>query len=494
VNLAANITDVSPANGGTLNLTDATWLDRIGVIKIDTEEIHYFGRDATSVHTITRGYNSTTPAAHTTAALVYQQDDWRHIAQALPAFISADDPPTGGDLYLFDTTDLDPAGGLLRLHSEEIEYTSLTATHAVDVTRGANGTTAAGHPPHTPIWVRDDTLGPNRLPIVGSIEWRRWLRTTAAGMVITPEIFQIFGSVTESPLYPGDSDWQFDWLDGTPLVEVTGNQSPTWEPSNWYPRRLRHILMRCQKMTDDGRFKLNTLRAYRRQLDGAPNDETGAGVIVRDGLERVLPENAIAIEVGAFDGTTGDVTTAEASVSEVLNDLLTENFAVCRCERDGTVTVFRDPFHPLGQRVEVDAAFTADMFRSPMTTTYPSRLGADQIVVELYNARTGDVFEGRYPPQANALNVRRVTLRRAAASQESANNAAARIYLAQPEISRAFTFTTSGAAEWMTVGMRLLITDFSDEQRPEGVMVNSIVRSVTHEEAEEVSVQEWRAL
>jgi hypothetical protein len=132
--------------------------------------------------------------------------------------------------------------------------------------------------------------------------------------------------------------------------------------------------------------------------------------------------------------------------------------------------------------------------RSPMTTHYPSRVGADQIVVELYDARTGDVFEGRYPAGVNNLNVRRVTLRRAAGSQEAANNAAARLYHAQPEIAREFTFTTSGAAEWLTAGMRLLVTDYSDDARPGGVMVNTLVQAVAHEQSEEVTAQEWRAL
>jgi hypothetical protein len=494
VNLTGNITDVSPASGANLTVTDATWFDLTGVIKIDAEEIAYRGRDATTFYNITRAANGTVAAAHTMAALVYQVGEWVMINQALPQYISATDPATGGDLYLGVVSGLDAGGGTLLIHSEQIAYTTIDADSAVNITRGANNTTAANHVPRTPIYHQESDLGATRLPIVAQIEWRRWLRQTAAGLNIVPERFDLYGSTTATPLYPGDDNWEFDWLDGAPLKEITGNLATSGTIDIIPPMRLKHVLLYFRKMSDDGRAKLNTLRAWRKQLDDGANDETGAGVAVRDGLERVLTHEEIAIVAGAFDGTSGDITTAEASVSEVLADLLTENFCMLRCERDGSVTVFRDPLHPLGLRVEVDAAFTAAMMRSPMTTHYPSRVGADQIVVELYDARTGDVFEGRYPAGVNNLNVKRVTLRRAAGSQEAANNAAARLYFTQPEISREFTFTTSGAAEWLTAGMRLIVTDFSDDERPGGVAVNTLVQAVTHEQAEEVTVQEWRAL
>lgn len=78
VNLADNITDSSPANGEWLELTDANELDESGNILIDSEEFHFTQRDDTRVlldETGGRGANGTTPASHTTSALVYMVDD-----------------------------------------------------------------------------------------------------------------------------------------------------------------------------------------------------------------------------------------------------------------------------------------------------------------------------------------------------------------------------------------------------------------------------------
>lgn len=416
VYLASNITNVSPANGAALSLTDATWLDASGTVKLDSEKISYTARNATQLLNITRGAASTTPASHTTAALVYQVDA---------------------------------------------------------------------------------ILGDTRLPVAESLSIRRWLRMAPAGNPlrnIVPERFDLYGSTNATPLYPGEDDWRLDWIQ---LARVTGNGQIHYETGfSGGAQRLAHILIYCKKMTDNGRFKLNEVKLYRKQLDSAPNAETGAGIVVRDILEIVLAPAEIAIDAGAFVGTNGELTTAEASAGQVLQDILTENFCILRCNRDGTVEVFRDPFHPLGRRVESEGTFTGEYLRSPMSTDYPSRYGADQIIVEIINARTGDVYEGRYPPNANILNVERIVLRRNVASQEAANAAAAAIYLKNPEISRTFRFTTSGAAEWLTVGHRLLLVDYSDDERPIGRVMNTLVIGVEHNRdgAEEVTAREWRAV
>jgi hypothetical protein len=494
VNPASAMTNVSPASGANLVLTNASWLDQSGTAKIDAEEIQYRGRDATTLYNITRGANGTTAASHTTAALVYNVGEWIMISQALPQYVSATSPANGENLTLLDTSDLD-ASGTIRLHDEQINYASKSATQIVNITRAANGTLAAGHVLRTPIYRKDNaSLGATRLPLVDSVGWDRWLRKSPAGIPIVPERFVVYGSTEESPLYPGDPDWTVDW---TILDEVTGNTATSYRGDISPPRRLRHLLIRCSKMTDNGRFKINSFRAWRKQIDDAPNDEIGAGIVVRDMLERVLPREMITIDGTAFSGTISDMVTSESSVSEVLSDVLEETFTVCRCERDGTVTVFRDPFHPLGARVEVTAVIDPDMMRTGVRTNYPSRLGADQIIVELLNARTLEVYEGRFPPNANAMNIRRISLRRATASQAAADAAAARMYYVQEEISRTFSFVTAGIAEWMHVGQRLLVSDFSDDERPMGFLVNTIVKGVTHGGdggTEEVTVQELRSL
>lgn len=73
--LRSDMTATSPANGGSLNLSDAALVSRYpatGTVQIDDEQITYTGRSGTTLTGITRAANATTAVAHTAGAAVFE--------------------------------------------------------------------------------------------------------------------------------------------------------------------------------------------------------------------------------------------------------------------------------------------------------------------------------------------------------------------------------------------------------------------------------------
>src|SRR5690606_34869469 len=118
-----------------------------------------------TLYGITRGANGTSAAPHGSSALVYAVGTWDVIEQALPTYMTATSPATGGDLFLSDTSELD-AAGTIRIDNEIITYTGKTAATIENITRGAHGTTATTHTQRANIWRKDNaTLGATRQPL-----------------------------------------------------------------------------------------------------------------------------------------------------------------------------------------------------------------------------------------------------------------------------------------------------------------------------------------
>jgi hypothetical protein len=312
---------------------------------------------------------------------------------------------------------------------------------------------------------------------------------------IAPGTLEVWASQEATPLYPGAANFNLDWLTEGPLVRIFNSGSQNLRiplPANYL---VRHVMVRIKEMTDEGRAKVNEFIVWRRNLDGAPNDEEGAGQVVRDLLELLLEEDEISIEADAFLGTSLDLSIPESTLADVLATIGEECAAYFDYTKDGQIEVSRSPFHPLGTRPEIIAQLDAAMIRSPHEATRPSRLGLSQVIVESIGPN-GERVEGRYPPVPGLFgNVERVQARFLAGNSQAAAEYAEMLYKANPKISGTFNFQSSGPMEWLDAGHRVLMYDYSDAADPTGRLVNSIVQGVKHNDAngaETVELQEWR--
>jgi hypothetical protein len=520
--LAANITNASPATGGSLTFDSAAHLDFAGTIQIDDEQIHYFTRKGKVGGAIVRGANGTTPASHTTDALVYQVGEWFQVESGsdplrLPSAMSASIPGSTFALTLGDTSDL-PSTGRIRIDRELIDYTGKTATTVTGITRGAGGTAAADHAPGALIYRYDATLGAHRLPMVGAVAWKRQRRfflkqigNQLRSINIGPCNVEIWGSVDPEPNYVSDGDWRPYWIGASALHtwSVPPVQTPLHMRLSLMPRRLRHVMMRVRQMSDygesglSGRDKLNEFMIFPHQIsaedDPIGNDEPGIGAVIRDLFEEVFAPNDIIIQAGTFNGTSVNLPVAEGGLGRLWDELAQRYMAALWVSRDNKITIGRHPFHPLGPRPAVKAAFTPNHLR--MRVSRPkskrvSRFGLGQVIATLENEVSGQRYTGYYPPNPTPNGeIRRLSpIKGAFNSVDDAAYYAAMMYLSSPEISDTFTFSTAGPCEWLEAGHRILLWVYFDDAKPLGEYINCLVTSVEYlaEGYSTVTAQEWR--
>ncbi len=517
---ANDITDSDPPTGGNLLLDTAVHLDFAGTFQIDDEQFHYFGRKAAAAGNIVRGANGTTPASHSTAALVYQVGEWFDKGVTLSAAITPASPATGGALNVSSAANL-PSSGTIRAGTEHINYTGKTATTLTGITRGAGGTTAGSAATGTTVWLYDGTLGAHRLPMVGAIRWARQKRfyfrqvgNVLRTVNIAPCNVEIWASTDPSPDYPDSGgDWRLNWIGSNWLHtwQVPVLLTPTEHRMAIGPRRMRHVMMRVRQMSDygvdgySGRDKLNELQVFQYQIysgdNGIENGEAGAGAVIRDLLEesQLFAPNDITIQAGALAGTSPNLPLSDGNFGSYWSELAPRYMLTLSMSRDNRVLVARHPFHPLAPRPAVRATFTAQMVRGEVSrpsTTIASRFGLGQVIVNVENEITGARFEGRYPPAPSPNGeIRRVPpVRGAFMSIDEANAYAEMLYLTSPEISDVFAFDTVGPCEWLNAGDRILLWVYHDDAKPLGEYVNCIVTSVEYlsEGYARVTAQEWR--
>lgn len=413
-------------------------------------------------------------------------------------------PGAGAWLTLSDATPL-PASGAIVIGSERISYSERDDNEIKISARGAGGTTAAAHAIDAAVSLYDATLGAHRLYEVESVELRRQRVLDDNNLPVVPRVVEVWGTTMESPRFPGTASYPQDWMpapNGRAIaLHINESRALSFriplqsDPTRRTPR-LRHVMVRIREMSDGGRAKLNELYVWRRQPASltTTSDELGAGAIAYELLTEVLDPTEITIDETAFVGTVIDRTIAEGRLEEVLTDLLSEAMATIRYTLDGRVEIKRHPAHPLGPRPEIMATLDALSVRSPHEAERPSRLGLGQLIVEIVDARTDEHYIGRYPPQAAAGEVERRALRLGAGSDDGAAMIAQALYLDDERISARFHVVTSGPAEWLHAGDRVLFADYSDADSV-ARLYDCRVTEVTHggpEKVETVTLKEWR--
>lgn len=429
----------------------------------------------------------------TTADTVYLSVDLGEFSVNPASSMTAGSPATGASLTLTDATPLD-AAGTVQIDAEQITYTSRDDTTLYGITRGANGTTAASHTTGDLVYHVSALGEATRHYSVGAVEWRR-RRIIKNFLLVVPKQVQVWGSRLANPTLPGGASWELDWLYHVPLAGHFNGGAATIVQVPLGGVRLRHVMLRVVQMSDGGRAKIDDVYVWRGQLaSGAANDEEGAGAIARELLEEILDAAEITIEPSAFTGTRGDRSVSEATLGQLLQDLLVETMGALRYTLDGRVVLARHPAHPLGARPDVTATLTAAHQRSPQTATNPSRLGIGQVVATLRDHESGEQHVGRYPPVAGPGEIVRLEdLETAVTSPTAAAHVAQTIYLDHPETSRSFSGGTAGPAEWLHVGQRVYVADWSDAAHP-GRLYNCRITGVTHgpDGVEQWTAKEWR--
>lgn len=417
-------------------------------------------------------------------------NDGVYASVELPPFdcrLVANIGPTDTTFRVTSTRHLDRVG-VMRLDGEHIAYElgvagGLAVPGTVNVTqRGANGTTPASHTTAALIYQIDDELGATRLPKVDKIRWKRARRYFTSGTgtfgPVTPDVWEIWGSVAETPGYPGDTDWRTLWLTQMALhsVDSRAKVSPLDVTISMGSRRLARAMMRIRRMSDygvegqSGRGKLNELEVLAPAEVDIPNDEEGVGRVLRHLLESFPPltREMIALDPQAFTGTSGNLEISEGGLLPLVLNICERHGMVMDVGRDNRIRITRNPFHPRGPRPEITAAFTPEMIRGTVavpTTTYPSRLlsGVGQIIVTIDDRAAQEVYEGRYPPNAGPGRIERRTLEASAQGAQEATHYAAALFIGQPENSRRFRFTTVGPCEWAQALQRGVVFDYSDD-------------------------------
>jgi hypothetical protein len=495
--LTEDITASYPPTGmdSIITVDDAGNLDHIGIIQINTEQIFYrrFGNE---LKNIVRGFGGTTPADHTTAALIFQVGEWILTSDVLAVAMSPTAPPNGGTVIMGSTHQL-PASGVGRFDDEVISWTGKTTTTLTGITRGAGGTIPASHAIRWAIHSLDASLGAHRYPLVSRAVVRRTVRTyshNGATIKIAPINLEIWGSQEDTPQFQGDGAWRETWLTGYPLhtyVTTPKLASAEIHTSLGIPRRLAHLMVRIRLMSDydipgqSGRAKINEIEVYTHQVMAADapvrNDEPGIGAVLYELLTQV-PSAGVSIEQGAFTGTSGDEEIAEGGVGGIVADLLERFAGKVTYTFDNRKVVSRNPFHPNGTRPPIRATFTPDMIRGrvePMQVGRRSPLRVGQVIVTAIDSKTGELYEGRYPAYAGAGTVKTVPLEVAAGSTQLATQYAMALYLADPDTAQVFSFATVGPCEWLQEGDRIVVWDDHNGARQTGRYVNCSVESVT---------------
>ena len=189
----------------TVTVGSTTGFEDIGTITIDTENISYTAKTATTFTGCTRGADSTTAASHSDSITVTRSSKWYNITRTSGAYLATadenwtgtivggvlvmtnnyDDPQywaltdgkpissqkmqdlsnwpsltllNGGINDAVTTITVDstadfPSAGTMTIGSEKITYTGITSTTFTGCTRGAGGTTAATHSDNDPVTI-----------------------------------------------------------------------------------------------------------------------------------------------------------------------------------------------------------------------------------------------------------------------------------------------------------------------------------------------------
>lgn len=498
---AEAMTAISPANGESLLLDDATWLHDCGEVQIGGgggERVFYHWRDDTTLYDIVRGASGTTPAIHAIGASIAQINRHARLKVAITATV----PGPGQALQLdfgqylrqATTTDIQT----VTIENEDITYRFREHRFATVVARGANATTPASHPAGYLV-KQYDSRGAHRTPLLSKIQIRRapvqYYNRYDIWDYVAPSHWEWWQSIEEEPRYPEeDPDWENDWIGEQPRLTYHAHPVTTplvQELDMHYPENLAHVLINVRRMSDEGyagrtgRVKMNLVSVPRYHTAAVPSHpgNEGAGGPLLAMLARHIDINMVTIEPGTFANTSANISFPESTVGNILREYIKRYGIIVDEDRDGRLRIYKDPFYPGSPIPPVSFILTAGMRHDLYQTNYPSRLAVGQVQVKITNPETDTVYEGRYPPMQGYGGVESYDIISTVANASMAATIAQGLYRRHPSISRTFEFLTVGPAPWLRPYMRIVVEDISDGLRRRPVLVDCMITSVTHNDS-----------
>lgn len=400
---------------------------------------------------------------------------------AIESQLDQDTQPGDATLTLTDTTGwFNPNGGtaqgIIYNQGDIFSYSGRTATTLTGV-QGIEGAYYKGeavypYEPANPNGRLTQTGWPlsqisvSRLPSVSAIEKIR-----------------IYLSSADTPMTPDESTWavvKTDWEDsyfssdqagwrgrgGYPLVH-----SATWylESGSTPPRRARHILIIIDRMSDDGRAKINNVEALLSQsalnLSGVGNlDDTRAGELARYILVNYKGLHNNDISVNTPGGQLSTFAIAIAPYTTVLNDLARSTGALIRyglyqSPVDDTTMAINwesDPWWPdTDDFHEPLYTFTTASIRGKVETS-DRQVDFDSVAVNATDPDRTQIWRQVYPPASSGDIVRELS--DYVVADETTAWMLAQMAFRRESSTQTATLRVKGVGEWCMAGQWIALT------------------------------------
>lgn len=375
------------------------------------------------------------------------------------------------------------SAGYIKINAEILAYTERDSDNNElhNLSRGLFGTSAATHPEGSVIYAIESLMEENNATtsyLVSSVSWKRKPVEYLPGKLIVPDQFELYLSNFSDPIYPSDPDWdepkgQGGWQDYWERVQVVNAWRQTTWLSSFQPRRVRHVLMIINKMTDGQRVKLNQFSVWSDQVDvieippGADEESRDAidgaysGAIVLD-----LLTGDIGLDPALFtmedDGRPySDLRTTTSNVLAVIRDICRRTGCSVVFDLDEEVTHRYNPLYPLADLEDIDITWDRDNARK-VDLTRPFRHNVKQVVIRGVESNDQETFKAVFPLDPLTLGS---TIEIEDWILEDPNDASlmAEYVFRQRNAPLTAIVTPIGPAEWVRPGQRHVINWDMDE-------------------------------
>lgn len=395
-----------------------------------------------------------------------------------------------GDAPLTATLGL-TATGYVQINAEIIAYATRDDVddELVTLTRGQFGTTPATHPDASLVkqYNADDEQSYD-LHLVSGCSWKRKRVLDGSGDPIVPSKFEIYTTIYNSPVNPGDNSWnngpgKNGWEDYWNRMAVCrwGFNKTEWQ-GTWPDQRVRHILMVLTDMSDSGRAKINEFNVWAATMESL--DSSGEGAIDGSrtgGIVKHILVDHFGLDEDRFvmtdkGGQFESLSIARGRAGGTLNDVCRRTGGVVNYQLDGQVEHRYHPMYPIAHLPLVHICWDRDNARE-ITLANPFRHNVSQVVLRARNPVSDDLYEVRYPPDDLELGSEMIVDDMILGSQVEAE-AMAEFIFAESNGPYELDIVPVGPADFVRPGQRHTVSWVLDEEAVAFEDHNFIVVSV----------------
>jgi len=402
------------------------------------------------------------------------------------------------EALISDSTGLEEEDASVMIDAEVISYESIDHSSSpkklINLTRGEAGTTPATHPADTIVKPYEGGIAYN-CPEISTVSWEREAALADGGEPIAPKIWVWYVSSEDTVIYPDDPDWDADFPDYWDLYCMFGYgrvdpnnpdaREHTWE---FEPQRARHVMLVIHGMWDDGRARMNRIKALSFKTEAYDDDAEVneqlmnglSGAIIRYLLMTYLgyPESMITLTDGGAEIPNG-LSLAKSRGLNVIRDLATRTGCGVYFRRDGTVEMVHDFFYPLRSLPDLMITWDREYLRDEIQLDVPEQNNVSQVVLRAKIQGADTNVEVRFPATPQPLGSELVVEDLVLQSVTEATRMAELTYLRESGPISA-TIKPAGPAEWVELGERHGV---SWELDTEGTLLsgrNFICTSISH--------------